>query len=65
MDVDPDEINMFFNSTAMRITGRNAGDLSKSFIEELPEHPDSFHLRPATYDEVSKAIQKLRLFYRT
>ena len=60
MDVDPDEINKFFNSTAIRTTGRNAGDLSKSFIEELPENPDSFHLRPATYDEVSKAIQKLR-----
>ncbi|XP_066928359.1 uncharacterized protein [Clytia hemisphaerica] len=60
MDVDPDEINKFFNSTAIRTTGRNAGDLSKSSIEELPEHPDSFHLRPATYDEVSRAIQKLR-----
>ena len=60
MDVDPHEINKFFNSTAVRTTGKNAGELSKSFIRELPDHPDNFHLHLATYDEVLRAIQKLR-----
>ena len=60
MNIDPDEINTFFNSTAVRTTGKNPEKLSNFFIRNLPDHQDNFHLRPATCDEVSKAMLKLR-----
>jgi len=60
MDVDPEDINQFFNTTAVRTTGKNAEKLTKSFIRDLPDHPDNFQLRPVTYEEVLKAILELR-----
>ena len=61
IDVDPDDINQFFNTTAIRTTGRNTERLTKSYINEFPDDPNNFRLRSVTYEEVLKSIGALRL----
>ena len=60
VDVDPDEVNTFFNTTATRTTGQQSDPISESFLNQLNDHPDNFQLRHATYDEVKKSINLLR-----
>ena len=58
--VDPDEVNTYFNQTAIRTTGREAGRITNEFLRTLPEQQRSFDLREVTYYDVMKAIKDLR-----
>ena len=53
-------MNQFFNTTATRTTGQQSEHITESFFNQLADHPDSFDLRHATYDEVRKSINLLR-----
>ena len=58
--VNPDEVNNYFNQTATRTTGREAGRVTDAFLQALPEQQRTFDLREVTYDDVMKAIKSLR-----
>ena len=58
--VNPDEVNIYFNQTATRTTGKAAGSITDEFFRTLPKQQRSFDLREVTYDDVIKAIKSLR-----
>lgn len=61
-NVDPEEVNKFFNDTATRTTGKmisSREDIDK-LISNLAVNPDTFQLQPVTFNEVTKAIKSLR-----
>ena len=60
VDVDPDEVNAFFNTTATRTTGKKLEPMTDEFYDQLIDHPDNFKLRHATFEEVEKSINLLR-----
>ena len=60
VNVDPNEVNSFFNQTAVRTTGKLANEINDNFINDLPHNPNSFGLRVVTHEEVQKAIKSLR-----
>ncbi len=60
VDVDPDEVNEFFNSTATRTTGKESEPMTDAFFDQLIDHPDNIKLRHATFEEVEKSINLLR-----
>ena len=60
VDVNPGEINKFFNTTSTRTTGKQYEALNETHIDQFPDHADKFRLRHATFEEVSKSINLLR-----
>ena len=60
VNVDPDEVNAFFNSTATRTTGKQSNAILDTFFDQLNDHPDNFKLRPATFKEVENSLNLLR-----
>ena len=62
IQVNPDELNTFFNKSATRTTGKHATPdvITNQLIESLSDMPNSFHLLHATFDTVLKALKSLR-----
>ena len=60
VDVDPDELNAFLNTTATRTTGKKLEPMTDEFYDKFINHPDNFKLRHTTFDKVEKSINLLR-----
>ena len=60
VDINPDEVNKFFNTTATRTTGKQYEELNVSHIDQFTDHPDKFQPRHATFEEVRNSIKLLR-----